>query len=404
MAARVFMVVFLVIVKHANGDYEINSRRVTSIFKGKLYHKGTLVEAPQNLTQAELYGQVQRDVCKQIINMVPWYRFQSGPALCTAKIENNGHIYVNYTISATDEFLQSHDPSCSSYDILLDRLVQRNEVSGDGYYLKEMKLKTGSPAHSKSQSSEHVGSAVISLRAIVWKSGSRLEWNESTVVVDDVVEAAWNVKKQIVQCLNISSANENYIRVRPFGYQLMEYDHIYIRGRANITINKAMLIDNRINATCRSFEQLIKYCLESPFNGNNRSHYGPSVEITGIAMLNDTSDETTSSTDSTDMVNTTTAGGAEEQSSPNTTTHSSDTSVETTSSTDSTAMLNTTTAGGAGEFNRCRQTQSRLFAFVDLAICDPILHQPTNYLKMFYEIGSSNVCPQTIMSFVCTIA
>ncbi|KAF7246771.1 hypothetical protein EG68_10000, partial [Paragonimus skrjabini miyazakii] len=290
-----------------------------NIFKGKLYHKDTPVEDTQSLLQPELYKQVQRDVCQQIIRTVPWYDSVGGLSYCLVEIQNNGHISVRYTISATDEFLKSHDPSCSLYDLLLDRLVQRNEASGNGYYLKEMKLETGNPAHSKSQSSEHVGSAVISMFGFLWKSGSSLIWDGHSNVEDNVKEAAENVKKQIVQFLNISSANENYIRVRPFEHQVMQYGYKFVRGRANITIDKAMFIENRINATCRSFDQLIKYGLESPFRGNNRTHYGSPVEITGITMRKNTWDEETSSTDST-------------------------------------AMLNTTTAGGAGEFSRCRQT------------------------------------------------
>ncbi|KAF7255969.1 hypothetical protein EG68_07607 [Paragonimus skrjabini miyazakii] len=281
MVAIPFMVVILLLVSDASGEYDIIFKKVTNIFKGKLYHKDTPVEDTQSLLQPELYKQVQKDVCQQIIKTVPWYGSIGGISYCMVDIQNNGHISVTYTISATDEFLKSHDPSCSSYDILLDRLVQRNKASGDGYYLKEMKLETGNPAHSKSQSSKHVGSAVISVFGFLWKSGRRLPWDIDIDVEDNVEEASQSAKKQIVQCLNISSANENNIRVRPFGYQIVQYEHIYILGRANITIDKVMLIENRINATCRSFEQLIKYCLESPFNGNNRNYYGKTVEITG---------------------------------------------------------------------------------------------------------------------------
>ncbi|KAF5397169.1 hypothetical protein PHET_09754 [Paragonimus heterotremus] len=272
MIAIPFMVVILMLVNDASGESGISSKTITSIFKGKLYHNLKPVEAPQNLSQTELDGLIQRDVCEQITSTVPWYRSQRDTSRCMVDVENDGHISVTYTISATDEFLKSHDPSCSSYDILLDRLVQRNKPSGNGYYLKEMKLET-----------------VMTLYGSLLRSGKRPQLNGHISLEESVKEANENVKKQIVQFLGISSTYENHIRVQNLGFRIMQMPKPYIMARANITIGKVMLIENRINATCRSFIPLIETCLKSPFNGHNTIHYGIPANIFGVTTDSDTS-------------------------------------------------------------------------------------------------------------------
>ncbi|KAF5394033.1 hypothetical protein PHET_12358, partial [Paragonimus heterotremus] len=121
----------------------------------------------------------------------------------------------------------------------------------------------------------------IAVFGFIWKSGRRLTLDGHSNVEHNVKQATQNVRKQIVQFLNISSVNENYIQVQSFGYITMKSKPPYVLAQTNITIDKVMLIENRINATCQSFEQLIEACLKSPFGGNNTSHYGSPVDITG---------------------------------------------------------------------------------------------------------------------------
>ncbi|KAF6774419.1 hypothetical protein AHF37_06753 [Paragonimus kellicotti] len=149
------IIVLLALFSNASAQNGTPPRKLTSTFKGILYYDLRLVEHPENLTK-ENKTKAQTDVCKQLTYMVPWYRPQRNISNCTIVRTDRNWISVNYTISVTEEFLQTNDPQCSTYYILLANL--------------HITLENGNSGQPASPSSEDNGSTTIGVDGLVKKS------------------------------------------------------------------------------------------------------------------------------------------------------------------------------------------------------------------------------------------
>ncbi|KAF5399908.1 hypothetical protein PHET_06513 [Paragonimus heterotremus] len=236
-------------------------RNLTSTFKGLLAYDLRLVEFPAYLTE-ENRTKAQTEVCEQLTYLVPWYHPQRNISNCSIVGTDRNWISVNYTIPVTEEFLRTYDPQCSTYYILLANLVRQSEAFERKFYLRDITLENA------------IGVDGLVRRAGVWvkRAGFILDQRVTSEVQN-------NVKRQIMEFLNLSNVGDSNISTKPFGdYEDPEYKG-YTRMKANITIENSMLAANRINYTCSSFRQLIKACLESRFFYSEATSIGRPVKL-----------------------------------------------------------------------------------------------------------------------------
>ncbi|KAF5395376.1 hypothetical protein PHET_12076 [Paragonimus heterotremus] len=121
--------------------------------------------------------QVQTDVCRQLTTLVPWYAAQKNSSTCTVKIDRQ-LTHVNYTVLATDDFLQKYDPSCTTYDILLAAQVSRSPAFLERYYLHFIKLETGNQTPPTGPSPDSNGLTAVQVDGPLYRSGGWLRWDE----------------------------------------------------------------------------------------------------------------------------------------------------------------------------------------------------------------------------------
>ncbi|KAF7232104.1 hypothetical protein EG68_12092 [Paragonimus skrjabini miyazakii] len=136
------IIVLFALLSDASAQDGTLPHKLTSTFKGALAYNSSPVENPENLTQ-ENKTKLQTDVCRQLVHLVPWYRAQSNTSNCTVDHIDKNWVFVNYTILTTEEFLRIHDPSCSTYYILLASLVRPTKDYKTIYYLRHITLENG---------------------------------------------------------------------------------------------------------------------------------------------------------------------------------------------------------------------------------------------------------------------
>ncbi|KAF7232103.1 hypothetical protein EG68_12091 [Paragonimus skrjabini miyazakii] len=272
------VIVLLALLSDASAQIGTLPRNLTSTFKGLLDYDWGLGESPVKLTE-ENRAKVQNDVCEQLTYLVPWYRPQRNISICTIVGTDRDRITVNYTIPVTEEFLRTHDPLCSTYYILLANLVRQSESFQRKFYLRDITLENGNSGQPASPSSGDHGSTTIEVDGLVRRVGVGVR--RAGFVLDQRVtrEVQNNVKRQIVDFLDLSNISDSNILTKPFGdYEDPDFKG-FTRMKANITIENSMLAANRINYTCSSFRQLIKACLESRFFYSEATSIGRPVKL-----------------------------------------------------------------------------------------------------------------------------
>ncbi|KAF5399909.1 hypothetical protein PHET_06514 [Paragonimus heterotremus] len=175
MAVLPVTIVLLALLRDVSAQNGTLPRKLTSTFKGALAYNSSLVEHPENLTQ-ENRTKLQTDVCKQLIHLVPWYREQCNTSNCTVDHIDRNWVFVNYTILTTEKFLRIHDPSCSTYYILLANLVRPTRDYKTIYYLRHITLENGDSGQPAVPSSVDSGSTAIGVDGAVTRSGKQVSW------------------------------------------------------------------------------------------------------------------------------------------------------------------------------------------------------------------------------------
>ncbi|KAF7258612.1 hypothetical protein EG68_03889 [Paragonimus skrjabini miyazakii] len=314
MRAVPVVISLLVLLDGTLAQAESAAKAISSVFNGFLYFNLSFVNDTMKLVGENKTMQVQTDVCNQLTSLVPWYGAQKNSSTCTVKIDRQ-LTHVNYTILATDDFVQKYDPSCATYDILLATQVSRSPAFRGRYYLHFIRLETRNRTQPTGPSS--TGLTAVRVDGPLYRSGGWLRWDEFKNFDDVTKEVQENVRKQFTEFLRLDPNNGSHINTeRRKIYRETRFQR-FTRMEAQITFNNSMLMANGINYTCPPFKQLVKASLDSGYFRSNTSFLGYPVNIleeksdgrsVETTTASPTPEQTSTSSDSITTVRTTTRG------------------------------------------------------------------------------------------------
>ncbi|KAF7240387.1 hypothetical protein EG68_11081 [Paragonimus skrjabini miyazakii] len=255
----------LVLFTSALVQNEAAPKTVTSSFTGLLYRGDTKIKTYKYLKKA-VREQIQKDLCEQLTNAIPWYATQRSTATCVITIKRG--VTVNYTIFATDDFLMAHDPLCTTYNALLTTLVMNIQPTRKSYHMKLLGVTSDGPGHPAHPSPSKPEVITLRIDGALWNFGMRVKWNSSFKKPDDSAriydEVKCNVKEVLKRYMHWGCGSEKYIEDKLLRIYRDPQHRNWTRTEIKLRINGNLFLESLIDYTCPSFSELIKTWLESP--------------------------------------------------------------------------------------------------------------------------------------------